>query len=99
MNSVYINTLEYIKDRIYSLSLETQETYFLEKLDLLLKYIKEKLETYSDSKLLIDTYIALVGEFKLVLEKVVEHGNKELLFNICSDIQEEKERLDTKYVS
>jgi hypothetical protein len=99
MSIGYINTLKYLKDRINTLTLETKETYFIEKLDLLLKYIKEKLEAYSDSKLLIDTYVALVGEFKLVLENVEEHGNKELLFNICLDIEDEVEKLATKYIS
>jgi hypothetical protein len=79
--------------------LETQEIYFIEKLDFLLKYIKEKLEMYSDSKLLADTYFTLVQEFKSVLEKITEYGNAELLINIYSDIEVEIERLDKKYVN
>jgi hypothetical protein len=99
MSIGYINTLEYLKDRVKVLSLETQEKYFLEKLDLVIKYVKEKLEIYNNSKVLIDTYVTLVGEFKSVLEKVSEQGNKELLFNIYLDIEEEIEKLGTKYVS
>jgi hypothetical protein len=99
MSIGYINTLKYLKDRINTLTLETKETYFIEKLDLLLKYINKKLETYSDSKLLIDTYVSLVNEFKSILERITEQGNQELLFNICLDIEEEIQKLDTKYVS
>jgi hypothetical protein len=99
MSKAYINTLEYIKDRINALSLETQEKYFIEKLDLLLKYINEKVEAYNDSKVLANTYIALVNEFKSVLKKVTDQGNNELLFNICSDLEDEIEKLVTKYVS
>ena len=99
MSIEYINTLEYLKDRINALSLETKENYFIEKLDLLVTYINKKLETYSDSKILPDIYIALVREFKRVLEKASEQGDKELLFNICSDIEEEIEKLNTKHVS
>jgi hypothetical protein len=95
----YINTLKYLKDRVSFLSLETEEKYFLEKLDLLIKYVKEKLETYNNSKVLIDTYVTLVEEFKSVLEKVSEQGNKELLISIYLDIEEEIEKLDSKYVS
>ncbi len=98
MNIGYINTLEYLKDRINALSFETQEKYFLEKLDLLIKYIKEKLQTYKDSKVLLDTYVALEEESKRILEKVADKGNKELLFNICLDMEEEIEKFDSKHV-
>ncbi len=99
MSSGYINTLEYLKDRLSILCLETQENYFIEKLDLLLKYINEKIKTYKDSKILPDIYVTLVREFKRVLEEVPLQGNKELLFSICSDIEEEIEKINNKQFS
>jgi hypothetical protein len=98
MSSEYINSLEYLKDRINILASETQESYFIKKLDLLIISIKQKAETYSDSKILPDIYITLVREFKSILVKVTHQGNKELLLSICSDLEVEIKKLETKYV-
>lgn len=94
MSNGYKNTLDNLSDRICRLSKETQEKYFLEKFDILLNSIKEKIETYNESKILTEIYEALNNEYKRFIEKGMDQFSENLLYDISSDLEVEFKKLN-----